>query len=426
MRSGSAAIGSTYASVSTPPPGRESSPLSSATGPWLIHDLACGAGSMGRWLAPLLPGQQHWVLHDCDADLLAVAALDVPRAARDGAPIRVETRLSDVTKLGQHDLAGATLITASALLDLLTAAELASVVRACARAACPVLFTLSVTGRAAPRPAGSARRTCRQGVCLTPAPPDLTRPPARPGRCRRRGRGLPQDRGRGRRCREPVAARRCRGGPGRRVVHRVDRRGVRGRARADCRRRPVPTPAFARGAGRQARRHRRTRRSVGAAMRNVPWWVRSTVAALVLAAVVWSLGTGPFLDGVRAVDGRALAVAAGIGLVCTVCCAWRWTVVARGLGVPLSLRDRSRRVLPIGVPESHASGRRRRRRPSWRQPRARGGRRRPRAARGRLGAHRRAGRAGRAHRRRAARAAVAGSLVHAVRRALRSPPLRSP
>ena len=26
---------------------------------WSIHDLACGSGSMGRWLAPLLPGSQH-------------------------------------------------------------------------------------------------------------------------------------------------------------------------------------------------------------------------------------------------------------------------------------------------------------------------------------------------------------------------------
>ena len=59
----------------------------------------------------------------------------------------------------------------------------------------------------------------------------------------------------------------------------------------------------------------------------------------VLATVVWRLGTGPFRDGLSAVDGRALAAAAGIGVVTTVCCAWRWTVVARGLGVPLSLRD---------------------------------------------------------------------------------------
>ena len=66
-------------------------------------------------------------------------------------------------------------------------------------------------------------------------------------------------------------------------------------------------------------------------------WARLSAAAATLAFVVWRLGTGPFLDGVRAVDGRALLAAAAIGLLTTVCCAWRWTVVARGLGVRLSL-----------------------------------------------------------------------------------------
>jgi uncharacterized membrane protein YbhN (UPF0104 family) len=56
-----------------------------------------------------------------------------------------------------------------------------------------------------------------------------------------------------------------------------------------------------------------------------------------LAVVVWRLGAGPFLDGVRAVDGRALVAASAIGLLTTLCCAWRWTIVARGLGVRLSL-----------------------------------------------------------------------------------------
>jgi len=37
------------------------------------------------------------------------------------------------------------------------------------------------------------------------------------------------------------------------------------------------------------------------------------------------------------VDGRALAAAATIGLLTTLCCAWRWTIVAHGLGVRLSL-----------------------------------------------------------------------------------------
>ncbi len=53
--------------------------------------------------------------------------------------------------------------------------------------------------------------------------------------------------------------------------------------------------------------------------------------------MIWRLGSGPFLDGVRALDGRALLAGAAIFLLTTVCCAWRWTIVARGLGVRLSL-----------------------------------------------------------------------------------------
>jgi uncharacterized membrane protein YbhN (UPF0104 family) len=56
-----------------------------------------------------------------------------------------------------------------------------------------------------------------------------------------------------------------------------------------------------------------------------------------LAVLVWRVGTGPFVDGVRAVDGRALAAAAGIAVLTTVCCAWRWKMVAGGLGISLSL-----------------------------------------------------------------------------------------
>jgi uncharacterized membrane protein YbhN (UPF0104 family) len=53
--------------------------------------------------------------------------------------------------------------------------------------------------------------------------------------------------------------------------------------------------------------------------------------------LIWRLGTGPFLDGVRTVDGQALAAAAGLAVLTTVCCAWRWKIVAGGLGVDLSL-----------------------------------------------------------------------------------------
>jgi glycosyltransferase 2 family protein len=65
--------------------------------------------------------------------------------------------------------------------------------------------------------------------------------------------------------------------------------------------------------------------------------VRIGIPAATLALLVWRLGTGPFLDGLRTVDGGALAAAAGLAVLTTVCCAWRWRIVARGLGVDLRL-----------------------------------------------------------------------------------------
>jgi glycosyltransferase 2 family protein len=67
------------------------------------------------------------------------------------------------------------------------------------------------------------------------------------------------------------------------------------------------------------------------------WWVHLAVTAATLAVLVWSLGTGPFLDGLRMVDGGALAAASGLAVLTTTCCAWRWKIVARGLGVDLPL-----------------------------------------------------------------------------------------
>lgn len=118
-----------------------------STGRKTIHDLGCGTGAMGRWLAPRLPGGQHWVLHDRDADLLEVAAAEAPGPAADGTAVTHEGKRSDIARLAPDDLAGATLITASALLDMLTAEELAALVTLCAGASCPILLTLSVVGR---------------------------------------------------------------------------------------------------------------------------------------------------------------------------------------------------------------------------------------------------------------------------------------
>ena len=69
------------------------------SGTVVVHDLGCGTGSMGRWLAPQLPRAQHWVLYDRDAELLEHAARQLPRSSASGAAVTVETRHRDVSRL---------------------------------------------------------------------------------------------------------------------------------------------------------------------------------------------------------------------------------------------------------------------------------------------------------------------------------------
>ena len=76
----------------------------------------------------------------------------------------------------------------------------------------------------------------------------------------------------------------------------------------------------------------------GSGMSRKVWTsARFVGAALVLGVLVWRLGASPFLAGLRTVDGGVLAAAAGIVLLTTICCAWRWKLVAGALGVELSL-----------------------------------------------------------------------------------------
>jgi hypothetical protein len=134
---------------------------------------------MGRWLAPRLPGRQHWILYDRDPDLLDQAAAgmaDTARRALDGAPVTVETRLRDITRLTPADLDGAGLVTASALLDMLTADEVERIVAAVAGAASARSAAEPAVKRPRPRtgPAGiptwSALSVIGR-VALTPADP---------------------------------------------------------------------------------------------------------------------------------------------------------------------------------------------------------------------------------------------------------------
>jgi uncharacterized membrane protein YbhN (UPF0104 family) len=72
--------------------------------------------------------------------------------------------------------------------------------------------------------------------------------------------------------------------------------------------------------------------------RSIWAWVRVLGGVGILAVLLWRLGTGAFVDGLRVIDGPALALAFTIGVATTVFSAWRWCLVARGLGMKLSLR----------------------------------------------------------------------------------------
>lgn len=58
---------------------------------------------------------------------------------------------------------------------------------------------------------------------------------------------------------------------------------------------------------------------------------------LVLVAVIWRVGPGPLLDGVRGLGPGTLLAALALGAATTVCQAWRWRVVADALGDGLPL-----------------------------------------------------------------------------------------
>lgn len=69
-----------------------------------------------------------------------------------------------------------------------------------------------------------------------------------------------------------------------------------------------------------------------------PAWRRACwlVGLAVLGGVLWRAGAGPFLAGVRALDLPTLAVGTALAVPITCACAWRWHLVAKGLGVTVA------------------------------------------------------------------------------------------
>ena len=105
-----------------------------------IVDLGSGTGSNLRYLTPRLPGIRSWTLVDHDAELLARAA--VPGGAE-------ETRvMGDLATAGLDAIreSNADLVTASALLDLVSKDWLGALVAACRASGSAALFALSYDG----------------------------------------------------------------------------------------------------------------------------------------------------------------------------------------------------------------------------------------------------------------------------------------
>ena len=121
--------------------------LSARTQTPLVADLGCGRGSNVCFLAPRLGGPQRWKLIDHDAFLLAQAQQRVVDL-RDiqGQPVVVETHCGSLETLEQISLNDVDLVTASALLDLVSQQWIDVLVTRCAEQCQGLLIALSVTG----------------------------------------------------------------------------------------------------------------------------------------------------------------------------------------------------------------------------------------------------------------------------------------
>lgn len=107
-----------------------------------VLDLAAGTGANFRYLIDRLSRLQSWRLVDHDAALLAVA--------RDCTDAEVSTDILDLAELDSRAtglFAGCDLVTASALLDLVSERWLRTTIESCREVGAALLFALSYDGR---------------------------------------------------------------------------------------------------------------------------------------------------------------------------------------------------------------------------------------------------------------------------------------
>ncbi|SEO91057.1 class I SAM-dependent methyltransferase [Aquisalimonas asiatica] len=105
-----------------------------------VVDLGAGSGSNLRYLSPLLPRSQSWHLVDQDRALMTTAT------APDGT-VRVHRHASDLRQGPVLPEQAPHLVTASALLDLVSRPWLEQFAAECRAAGCAVLVALTYDGR---------------------------------------------------------------------------------------------------------------------------------------------------------------------------------------------------------------------------------------------------------------------------------------
>src|SRR5205809_2110421 len=112
--------------------------------PLRIVDLGSGTGSNVRYLSRLLPSPQRWLVVDREPALMAQAT------ASDAS---IESRTMNLGEFDADVIAGAHLVTASALLDLVSDSWLRRLAHACRAQRAAALFALTYNGRSRCSPA---------------------------------------------------------------------------------------------------------------------------------------------------------------------------------------------------------------------------------------------------------------------------------
>lgn len=115
-----------------------------------VIDIGAGTGANLAWLAPRLTVRQRWTLIDRDEDLLN----EVPQHRSSDRVVDVQRLALDLSELDDVLVDdGPTLVTCTAVLDVLTETQVRSLAALLARRRAAVLFSLSVSGEVDFQPA---------------------------------------------------------------------------------------------------------------------------------------------------------------------------------------------------------------------------------------------------------------------------------